>query len=507
MSDHQEEKALELVRQGWDHLHRERPIAARFCWRLAQRIAPGDPAATQALQALRTSPELPEAARKEWRVRPPATDDRQARWGRRIQDGFHDLDRLEWAEEAFRDLIAEDPDDHEARFNRALCLAWTGQNAQAIRELRALVARSVRTHPDLAEDAWLLAEVLRAGSGAEAEADDLSHAWVFPIEPGEPTTPPVAILRSIALGPDASRTSARVFEWLDRDLPDPSADIQADDLPQVLATGIESPGRLRLSSPDPASLEEAADRLGPIREQGERTATPLPLHLLDAGLWTFRLPSGLDLDTRRRLSREAVEHRLESVWIHWPRHGLDGLSPRDAARKAAAGDPEARVMLSAVVRSREELGQRPASAELYGGYPFARLRRRLGLPIDPNEPAPEPTDLSCASRDELSAIDPARLDDPSLAEAARSAAGLRDDPITERLTEALLDRGPAAIAPAWAILPSLIAAGLRQAIAGDDESAARQWLDRAEAVDPDRSTTYRTWRTEWLASQDDPESN
>lgn len=499
MTDHEE--ALELVHRGWDHLRRERPIAARACWRQALRVSPDDPAASQALHTLRTSSEMPEAARKEWRFRPPTTEERRARWDQRLRGD--DLENLERAEAAFRELITEDAYDHEARFNRALCLAWMGRNAQAIRKLRALIARSAEAQPDAAEEAWLLAEVLRAGAGAEQEADDLSHAWLIPIRPGEPELRKDLILKPIVLDPTAPSIASQVFEWLDRDFPTTTAELRPETLPRVLATWVESPGRLRIASPDPSLLDEAADLLGPLRERAERTASPLPLPLLDAGLWTFRLPPGLDVETSRRLTRESVERRLEDQWIHWPRHGLDGQSPLNAAQKAAAGDPEARVMLSAVVRFREQLGERPATAELYGGYPFSRLRRRLDLALDSADPTPESTDLSCAGLTELSTIDPTRLDDPSLAEAAGSAAGLRDDAVTEKLTAALFERGARAIALAVRDLPKLIAAGVRRGLARNDEPAALRWIERAETADPDRAARYRIWRAEILAKLGD----
>ncbi|MFO0958666.1 MAG: tetratricopeptide repeat protein [Isosphaeraceae bacterium] len=501
MTDHEE--ALELVHRGWDHLRRERPIAARACWQHALRLSPGDPAATRALDTLQTSPELPEAARKEWRLRPPSGEGRRLRWDQALRRG--DLGDLERASAAFRDLVDSDADDHEARFNRALCLAWLGRNLPALRELRQLVARSARAQPDAAAEAWALAEILRAGAGAEPEADDLSHAWTLPLGPGETAPRGGKILRPVSLSADAPAGAARVFEWLDRDFPAPEVELQAEDLPRVLATWVETPGQLRLSSPDPVLLEEAIDRLGPHRERGDRTATPLPLPLLDAGLWTFRLPPGLDLNDRRRLTREAAEHRLEDGWIHWPRHGLDGASPIQAARKAAEGDPEAMAMLSAVVRVREQLGERTSTSELYGGYPFARLRRRLGLPIGADEPAPEVADRSCAGLPELAALDPSGLDDPSLAEAAASAAGLGDDAITRKIAEALFDRGPKAIGFAARALPKLVAAGVRRSLAQGDESAALRWLERAEEADPDRRASYATWRAEVLGGMGDAE--
>ena len=63
---------------------------------------------------------------------------------------------------------------------------------------------------------------------------------------------------------------------------------------------------------------------------------------------------------------------------------------------------------------------------LYQGYPFDRLRRRLGLElVYPS--AVDMQDLGCASGAELDLLDLATLDDSRLVEAFTSAAGLRDD--------------------------------------------------------------------------------
>ena len=172
------------------------------------------------------------------------------------------------------------------------------------------------------------------------------------------------------------------------------------DLPRVLASAIQTPRSLRLSSPDPLSLAEAQAKLrqtlGSDDRPMRREATPLALLLLDAAVWTFRLPAELDLETRRRLSRAGVEHFYENVWIHIPRHGLDGRSPLEAAQAAATGDAIARAKLAGIISLREQLGARPTTAELYGGYPFDRLRSRLGIAaVDAN--TLDANDVSCMS--------------------------------------------------------------------------------------------------------------
>src|SRR5262249_15079196 len=153
------------------------------------------------------------------------------------------------------------------------------------------------------------------------------------------------------------------------------------------------PGTVRLSSPDAAMLDQVCGQLTTAFGDGmrplRREAIPLPLPLLDAALWNFRLPPGLDEDVEQRLRRAAGEHYYEDVWIHDPRRSVDGMTPRDASRAAREGNAILRAQLAAVVRFREQLGERPWTANLYQGYPFDRLRRRLDLgPTDPESVDP-----------------------------------------------------------------------------------------------------------------------
>ena len=170
-----------------------------------------------------------------------------------------------------------------------------------------------------------------------------------------------------------------------------------------------------------------------------REATPLPLGLLDAAVWTFRLPRGLDDQEERRCTRDAVEHYFENLWIHVPRQGLDDRTPLEASLAADSGDPIAKARLAAIVRIREQLGARAPTARLYQGYPFDRLRRRLGLA--PNDPATiDPEDLASMSGKDLGRLDPAALDDSRLAEAYQSASSLRDEAASDRFAAELRRR-------------------------------------------------------------------
>lgn len=495
-------EALALVHRGWDQLRLERPLAAWADWQQALRLVPGDRAAIEALDRLASAPDLPALARKDFRFQPPGDDAARERWNVCFQNA--DLENLDRAATAFASLADSDPGDLAAWRNLALCRAWRGDNRAAITALERLVQAAAGPNPATAQEAWALAEILRAGAGAEVLADDLSHAATIPLGPddGDPTAV-LPNLLPVTLSGDLPLAEARVFEWLDRPMPRDERNWNARDLPLVLATVVLTPGQLRLSSPDPAAVGEALELLGPLRDRAERTATPLPLRLLDASLWTFRLPPGLDATTRCQLTRESIEHRLENVWIHWPRQGLGNRSPREAARAASQGDLTARAQLEGVVQLRAELGARPRLAELYAGYPFERLRRRLGLPIE-EASAIDPDDFSCASLDELRALEVSQLNDIRLADAYLSAVGLLEDSLISTLGEALLARGSKA--SALVELRPLFAALVRQALSRDDEAGALAWLEQASDQDDGHRDDYGTWRAEIQARAGDPDS-
>ena len=221
-------------------------------------------------------------------------------------------------------------------------------------------------------------------------------------------------------------------------------------LPIVLASVFISRNSLRLSSPRPATLERIAEvlfaRLEARPASIRREAAPLPLPFLDADLWIFRIPADALPSSGDDLTREAIEHYFENEWIHRERKALGERSPLGASIDAGRGDAVARAKLTAVVKLREQLGSRVSTRALYKGYPFDRLRRRLGLEcVDTT--AVDPLDLGCAAPDELDLLDPPALDDARLIDAASSAAGLGDDARTVRFAAELVRRGSQSAGP------------------------------------------------------------
>ena len=448
----------------------------------------------------------------------PTEADRRERWDRVLRS--RDLTDLAAAAEAFGILAENGDGDGRAWFNRGLCLAWLGANGAAVQALdQASRAAAAATEPDVAVTAAALAEVVRQGASAEAHADDLNRialiTWTDTSGPN-----PAAFLDArddVRVLPhpvdpatgQPSRPDLDLFEWLDRSSGTP--------VRRLLATVIRARATLRLSGPDPNLLEravvEVVRRAGPQIARIERQTAPLPLAFLDAAIWSIRLDPALDPDEVDRINRAAVEQFYEATWINQPRHGLDGLSPLAASARANLGDDVLLAKLLGVVRVREQLGSRPSAVRLYQGYPFDRLRRRLGLAtVDPEAVDPsEPASMSAA---ELDALDPAALDGFALVEAFGSASALGDDARTARFAAALADRDPTEVARLLAVQesdPSTVFATLvRVALAEDDVPAALGWVDRATSADAatggKSAHAYATWRAEILARTGQPDA-
>jgi tetratricopeptide (TPR) repeat protein len=507
-----QDASLALVHEGWNHLMSQRPLAAWGTWQRALRLDPESAAARQALKTLESAPDLPLAARQVYRFRKPAGESQRARWDQVLRNGqTADLANVA---EVFGRLASEAPDDAKAWFNKGLCLAWLGQDRQAIECLDQVVSLDADTDHKEAVEAWTLAEILRQGGGAESLSDDLrfacSLAWneddtarleaAFPEirripTPGDPTRP------------DLPHPDLEVFEWLDRPFPDGSAVAGEADLPRVLATVYITPGTIRLTSPRVETLEQVEEKLGRMLAATahplERVAAPLPLPFLDADVWTTRLPAGLDRELLHRLARETVETYYENHWIHRPRQGLDGLSPLAAAQDALRGDSIALAKLEAVIRVREQLGSRSSALVMYQGYPFDRLRHRLGLALAHSNSV-DPLDLSCASLAELQQLSPEELDDARLCEAFKSAAGFRDDALTTKFAAELVRRRPSGFPQID--LTTVYAPLVRQAMQRSNPGEALDWLDQARALGSEASRRlFDTWRAEILSRTGRPD--
>jgi hypothetical protein len=270
---------------------------------------------------------------------------------------------------------------------------------------------------------------------------------------------------------------------------------------------IVTPKLVRVSSPDPAFLawldERSPAGIGPALAGARRELAPLPIAWADSALGTFRLPTGLDDAEKASLTRSVVEHFFEDLWLHQSRQALGGLSPLEAGRVAARGDVVSRARLAAVVRYREQLGSRPTRAAVYQGYPFDRLRRRLGLLTPAESDALDADDISCMSERELDELDPATLDDRRLADAFTSAAALRDDARTARFAARLARQEPPALNGLDPV--AVYAPLIRESLRIGDPEAALGWLTTAlTGADEASARTFTIWSAEIHARTGSP---
>jgi tetratricopeptide (TPR) repeat protein len=512
----QPQSATDLVHEGWSHLQQERPLAAWGSWQRALRAEPDSVPAAQALATLETASELPLAARAVYRLRQPIDPARRAVWDEAMKD--RNADDLVAMVELFGRLAVDDPADAAAWYNRALSLAWLGDNIEAVSSLDRVVKLTAATAFDQAVTAWMLAEVLRQGAGAEALSDDLRCMVTIDWAPDETQWlldefPEIERIEKpiVPDGVAIQATDVEIFEWLRRDgAARADGRLTGASLPIVFATVFAGGRSLRLSSPRPETLMSVEEWLLPRLRSGSglirREASLLPLAFLDADVWTFRVPAGSEPEQAADLRREAVEHYYENEWIHRRRQGLDHRSPLEAAQAALRGDAAARAKLAAVVLLREQLAGRRSARAMYHGYPFDRLRSRLGLElVDPGTVDHE--DLSCASPEVLDQLDPAALEPARLVDALESAAGLRHDPRTVRFAAELLRRQPAALKASDLGLSGAVAPLVRQAMLRHDHADALGWIERARPLaEAGAATKLDTWKAEILARFGQPEA-
>lgn len=473
-----------LIRTGWEEIKNGRPIAAWSCWRRALAINPEARAAAEALRVLAGAHDLPDSARKEYRFR--AMPDLPAV---ALGDDPHALER------ALEELTTAAPESAPAWFNLGLIRAWAGKNREAIQALDRAGELDAANDLPRACESWRLAEILRQGAGAETVCDDLSHSLIFEAEDAELVA---AVLARVG---EVRPLNADIDEVWSREPADSTR------LPRALASVIRSGELFRIMSPDPRGVDLLDERLtgalgGEMRNR-ERMASPLPMPIMDSAIWTARInePDRMDPSARAQAVRESIEDWFENVWITLPRHALAGLAPREAAERAKLGDRAMEARLTAIVAVREELAARPASVPLYQGYPFDRLRRRLGLePLD--RTTLEAADLSCASQGELRSLAVDRLSVRELEDAFRSSLAFRDDALSSGFARELLKEG---VRTRLRIL-ELVAPLVRLAAELGDREAAVAFIDGALVRSGADRGELLAWKGELLARHGEGEA-
>ena len=219
--------------------------------------------------------------------------------------------------------------DAAAWYNKALCLAWAGENLVSIACLDRVVALEAETAFDDAVAAWTLAEVLRQGGGAETLADDLRFACTIAWDPGD-TPRLLHEFPEIRQLPHAARreprpTMIRRSRCSNGSIVRSGRPIPfhrtARRLPMVLASVFIKGDSLRLSSPRAENLEQDRGAAFPAgwsvtRSRFAARRRLLPFPFLDADLWIFRIPSGVDSEPGGRAhprgDRALFRERMDS---------------------------------------------------------------------------------------------------------------------------------------------------------------------------------------------------
>lgn len=481
----------------------QRPHAAWATWQAVLSQNPGDPAARAAMDTLAASPDLPEVARKPLRFLPPANESARQSWDAVLRAQFSGAEAPNSADPAaaalaFKALLETDPDDAEATWNLAVCQAWMGWNRSAVETLDRFVDLAHDKMPDRASDAWTLAELLRHGAGAEDLADAVKLSVAVPSGVAALGLSAKEIARAFGYlvtyasksaesSDSASDSSSRDFaaDILDR----PTRAVDETFIP-VTASVVSSEGSARFSAPASPSaglfFRELIDQWR-FLEESERPAkidvTVLPIAMLDAAAFRFRLPENLPDTLKERLTLEGVAAYFESEWIEQPRYGLAGRTPLDASTDT---HPATRVRLEGIVQFLEQLARRPGRQALYGNYDFDRLRYRLGLTTPPGKDDAKGEArhkaLSLYDPNHVRRLKPEGMSPEDLAIAWKTAFAVHDDATALRLGNYIAEQAPAALA--GLSMADFVAPFLRRWLSeGPESDSGRAWLDFAMKTD------------------------
>jgi len=495
--DSRESPAGNRVREGWAMLTSHRPQAAWAIWQSVLQEFPGDPAALAALDTLAAAADLPEVARKPLRFLPPADEAARKRWDKALRIRLTSSETPAAAAPAdaalaFRSLLDDAPEDTAALWNLAVCQAWMGTNRSAVETLDQFVMLTAERAPEKAADAWTLAELLRHGAGAEDLADAVKLTVKLP-----------SFLRRQVSGEDIARSfgpihvyssqadsgpTPFVADMLDRPF-EPAGRATASVICSIISECIFALISAPASPTAGIFLRELCDQWRFLND-GERATevevSVLPIAMLDAAAFRFRLPADVPDDVRGALIVEALAAWFETEWIEQPRHGLDRMTP---AKASGYDSPVMRARLEGIIQFQEQLARRPGREALYAGYDFDRLRYRLRLGTPPGKDDAKGEArhkaLSLYDPDHVRTLEPKGLSPDDLAVAWKTASAVHDDATAIRLGQFIADHALDSLERIP--LADFIAPFLRRSLQeGTTTDSGRDWLDFALKIDAER---------------------
>lgn len=356
----------------------QHPVACRAAMERVQHYTPDDPeVAQQVARVFGPESSLPEAARKQYRLRPTVQPV--------AVDQF--TGRFSEARRIYEELTVAVPDDPAAWFNLGLIRAWTGEQPSA---LEALLKSIEREWDDAkAEEAGALAEVIRCGQGMENDSDYLQYGAVLQIRDTN------AFLNVLKSWDQARKLTGVQTDEQSRQM----TAFFVDEIPTLVETGNKlgkyrgslhiGNGLIRVSSHDP---EQTAHIVQEIRDQAGLGVSEPSTFTLPQGIADILLPSLLmpmyitnPQEVQAKI-QEASRNYWEEIWSHRPLRSLNGVSPIDAV-----GSKNLRKRLLGIIKFLSDCVTAmipPEQRTTPNVYDFDRLRHKLGVEIQPPGAAP-----------------------------------------------------------------------------------------------------------------------
>jgi predicted Zn-dependent protease len=465
--------AQAYTRIGELELNFNRPIAARVALERARRLAPQTADLQQAFEnVFGSDSRLPDVARREYHFR-SASDDR---WKTAFEGAA--TGRLTDALKAADAIAQAEPNNAAAQFNLALVRAWLGDNARAVEALDKSIDNE--TDEEKATEAGALAEVLRLGSGMEANADYVEHRAAFQILNGEAVGNVIngwgQSGRLIVI--DANREEGMFTGVILEGVPD-------------LGTGIGTPvarleaniflhgDMVRLWHSNRTLLDEVVGELRSAAGNGISE----PRYDIDCAKFGDIVADIMVFPTRENAEPEQVAQKMrergreyfEDTWLRRSLKSLSGSSPLDSANH-----PSLRRRLPGLIRFLDECltgatpreeGKTPTPT-----YDFDRLRRKLGLKTAPRAEGAE-IDFETLGAAELAGIKADKLSDAQTAQAFRAALRLDAPDLAGAFARQAVGR--ATIADRYPYFSHLT----KQAREEGNHTEVLRWLSEADSAD------------------------
>jgi tetratricopeptide (TPR) repeat protein len=414
-----------------------RPVAAYAAFKIALHCEPANEELRKDYESqFGEGSAWPQAGRRDYtfhKLIPPEAADT---WQTALASAA--VGKLSAAALLFQRRTEQCPEDPAGWFNRGLCLAWLGENGQAIEAFDRYV--DLEANEGRAAEAWTLADVLRCGHGLEEQADYIEHWCEFQIRQPEPV---VALLqgwqsrsRLLILMSDEKRFLLNGLVL--QQLPPLTAELARTQVAVLGAHLLIVGDRIRLwhnGAPALADIQaELSQKLGPALSEPHKGVGPISFtDVLAEGLG-FPVQAASEEEAKSRASR-ALQQYLEEKWIHRPLHSLGMVPPIDAVGHRVLR----KKLLGSVTFLEECAATNPAFQ-----YDFNQLRRKLGLLAGDGAAATPGSvgDIAAMGAAELASLPIQGLTEGQLELAFQTALKLDARELAGRFAEALVGRSP-----------------------------------------------------------------